>query len=137
MARRGDGLGLYRSRVVGSRGRRRRGQKPDGIDVPVRLVGLPDPQIDVRLGGLSHRPHGVSLPDLEPLRHGIGTEALEGDREAVGGPDGDRLPARGHRAGEADRAGGGRTNGRAGRRADVDASVLAAGVGIVAKDEGS
>jgi hypothetical protein len=52
VARRGDGLGLYRSGIIRSRGRRRRRKKPDGIDIPVRLVRLANPQIDVRLGGL-------------------------------------------------------------------------------------
>jgi hypothetical protein len=128
---------LDRGRLVRRRSRRQRGQEPERIDVAVRLVGLADAQVDVRLGCLSNRPHDVSLAHRERPRDRGGTEALQRDGVTVGGADRDRLPTRRDDAGKADRSGCRRAHRRPGRSADVDAAVLAAGIGIVTKDEGS
>jgi hypothetical protein len=103
----------------------------------VRLVGLADAQVDERFSALFDRPRDVSLLYRGPTCDGDGPEALQRDCVTVGSADRDRLPARRHGAGKADRAGCRSTHWRPGRSADVDATVLATGVGVVTKHEGS
>jgi hypothetical protein len=135
MRRRRGGIRLLRGLLV--RHRRQRGQKPERIDVAVRLVGSADAQVDVRLARISDRPDDVSLANRETTRDRGGTEALQRDGVPVGGSDCDCCPTRRDGAGKADRSGRRRTHRRSARSADVDAAVLAAGIGIVTKDEGS
>jgi hypothetical protein len=115
----------------------RRRQQPERVDVAVFVVCVAHAQVDECIGLSAERGDRISLGDLGVPRDRIRAEVLESDCVAVGGADGDRLPARWDGADEADRAGRGRAHGGSRGSTDVDAAVLAAGVGIVSQDERS
>jgi hypothetical protein len=117
-------------------GRQRR-QQPERIDIAVRLIGLADAEIHVRFARVSDRRDDVSLAHRQPPGDRGRTEALQRHGVPVGGANRDRLSAGRNGAGEADRSGCRRMHRRPGGSADVDAAVLAAGVGVVTKDEWS
>jgi hypothetical protein len=134
MGGRRKGIGLGRFRIHWS-GRSR--QQPERIDVCLWVAGLTHAEIDVRLGGLVDCGHDVPLGHLATPRDRIGAEVLKRHGVAVKRADGDRLSTRRDGAGEGDRAGDRRVNGSSRRCADVDAPVLAGGVGVLSQDEGS
>jgi hypothetical protein len=119
--------------------RRPRGQEPERIEVPVRVRGQSDAEMDVRRGDVGAG--RADRPDHRALRHGA--VALDSDRGEM--DEGDRVPVAGcdrHRqavgrngAGERDRATPGRQDRFALRAADGDAAVLAARVRVGAELE--
>src|SRR6185295_13288241 len=88
-------------------------------------------------GLLAERGDRISLGDVGSSRDRVRAEVLECDCVAVGRANGDRLPARWNGADKADRAARGCAHGGSRGTTDVDAAVLAAGVGIVSQDERS
>jgi len=129
---RGRHRGRRRGRRAGGSGSRRGGrarrQERERVDVPLRIGGAADAELhDGRVVG--ERTDGVSLGDRRASRRGDLTEVRERDRPAVGRLDRHRPPAPGDGAGEGDRPGRRRAHGRAGVAGDVDASVLAGGIG--------
>jgi hypothetical protein len=111
-----------------------------GIDVPLRVIGKPDPQMHVRPVDL-RRPTGADRADGVPLlhvgaagyvecpevneRHGVAGARLDGESPAV------RADAARERHGTAC----GRKHPCLGRPGDVDATMLSSGVRIVADGE--
>jgi hypothetical protein len=91
----------------------------------------------LRLAARADGADGLTLADRRAAGDADRPEMDERHRIPVGGSDGDHAPADGHRPGEGDRAGGRRAHSRFRRSADIDAAVLAAGVGIVAEHEWS
>jgi hypothetical protein len=88
-----------------------------------------------RVGALADGADNRSLGDLVAADHARRAELEQGDGVAVGGLDSDRAAAAGNGAGEGDRSARGRPDPGTNGRADVDATVLAAGVDIVAERE--
>jgi hypothetical protein len=130
-------FGMRRRRVGRRRCLYRGRQQPERVDIAVLVVCMAHAQVDKCIGLLAERGDRISLGDLGVPRDCVRAEVLECHGVTVGGADGDRLPARWNGADEADRAGRGRAHGGSRGSTDVDAAVLAAGVGIVSQDEGS
>jgi hypothetical protein len=137
VSRRGNGIGVGRRRIGRSRRWYLRWEQSKRVDVGIVVARPSHAEVDEGIGALSDRCDRGSFCHVGAARNGVGAEMLESDRVAVGGADGDRLPARRDGAGEADGPRGGRAHRRSGRSTDVDAAVLAAGGGIVTQDEGS
>jgi hypothetical protein len=130
-----DALGLADARLA----RRQQGER---IDVSVGLARNAHAQVDVGVGDervVARADPGDdrSLLDDLPTRDEDLAELQERDRVAVGRQDRDRPAPAGHHPCEGDSSRGGRPHVGAELTADVDAAVLAAGVGVVAQDEGA
>jgi hypothetical protein len=115
-------------------------QQAQRVDVAVRLRGDADAEVHVRcrghvVGALADGADGRSLGKLRAAGDHDGAELEQGDRVAVGSLDRECAPAARHGADEGDQAGGRRDNRSADGRADVDAAVLAARVGVRAEEE--
>jgi hypothetical protein len=124
-----------RSRGDGSRGRATDRQEQQRIEVRLRVDGRADPEMDVGLGnlGVAARPDGpdhVAFGDDQILGDRDRTEMREGDGEPVCGLDRQALARGGNGAGERHRPARGREDVRARRAGEVDASMLAAAVGV-------
>jgi hypothetical protein len=110
-------------------------QEPDRVDVALVLVCVPNSQLHVRPAHLgisagTDRPDAVAFGNRRPLGDPDRSELGERDRPAVRGQDRHRLPTPRHGAGEGHDASGRGTNRFAGGASDVDAAVLAGGVGV-------
>ena len=136
--RHGGRRGWRRRSRVGSRiggGLRRlldggaRGQEPEGIEVPVRLGGHADAELNIRLGDVGAG--RADRTDHRALRNGgvaldrDRAEVDERDRVSVVGPDRHRQPVGGNRAGERNRAAPRCKDDFALATPDGDAAVLA------------
>ncbi len=142
--RRRPRIGRLRHRLRRDRRRRRRcslrWKQSEGINVALRIARSPNSEVDVgvdafRVAAGPDRPHDRPLGDNLAAADEERSEVHEGDRVAVGSLDGHRLAAVRNRAGERNAAAGRRGDRRAGGRADVDASVLPARIGVVAEHE--
>jgi hypothetical protein len=141
--------GLDRSRscrnggrlLCGGRGRRRWRWRRTGreqghrIDVSLRIARGSQAEVDVRVGvfdhaARSHRSDHGALTNRRTARNADRAEMHERQGVAGGRLDGHGLPARRDGAGEGDDARSGRGHGTAGRRTEVDATVLPSGVGV-------
>jgi hypothetical protein len=134
---RAHGIGRRRGLRGPSAARR---EERERVEVPVRLGGQPDAQVDVRLGDVgvatrADRPHHLPFADRRAHWDGDRVQLEQRDRVAVLGANRDRAPGSGHRARKRDDAGRRRAHLGADRRADVDAPVLASAVRIVAGRE--
>jgi hypothetical protein len=101
---------------------------------------MPDAEVDVwdvvlDLSCLADRADDHPLANRLAAPDACRAEMSQGHGVPVGGLDRHDFAAHRHRAGERDGAGGGCKNGLSGRSADVDSTVLARGIWIVAKDE--
>jgi hypothetical protein len=116
-------------------------QERERIDVAVRIGSDPDSEVDVRRSTVVRRSRNgadsVPLAYESVLGNADRAQSDKRDRIAVFAADRDGAPASGHRAGERDRAGHGRTHARTGVTGDIDAAVLSAGIGIVAQRKGA
>lgn len=104
------------------------------VEVPLRVGGPPDAQMDVGHGqlGLAARADGadvLALRDRTAPAHRVRPQVDERDGISVSGLDRHRLALSRDRSHERDRARGGRHNRDPSRRTDVDASVLPRVVG--------
>lgn len=138
----GAAMSRHRSRVGVDRGRirwcRRRGrQQAERIHVPVGVARRAHAEVDVRLRRVADGRHDVALGHRASAYRRIRAEMLERGGIPVGRSDRDRPTAGRDSAGEADGSGDRRAHRCACGRADVDAAVLAAGIGVVTKDERS
>jgi hypothetical protein len=125
-----------RLRLTGGPRRKQR----EWVEIAVRVSGQADPEVDVRLSPLgisarADRAHDLAFRDRGPSRHPDRAEVDERDRVAVRRPDGQAQPFAGKLSCERDDARGRGPDVGAGRRGDVDSTVLAAGVGVVLGDE--
>jgi hypothetical protein len=89
-----------------------RRQDAGRIDIPLRVLGVPDAEMDVRhallrLGGGPDRPDAVALGDCRALLGRDRAEMGERHRKPFEGVDRDDLPVSGHGAREADGSRGG------------------------------
>ena len=112
------------------RGRREHGQEGERIEIALFVRRVADAEmhvrrVELRRAARADRADGAAFVDCHVLLDPDRTEVRQGDREAGRGQDRERLPARGHRPGEADDACRGRDHRRTGSRADRDATVLA------------
>ena len=106
----------------------------------MRLGGQANAKVDVRLSPLgfpagADRSHHLALLDRRARPHADRPEMDQRDGIPVGGPNGQAEPLMRELPDEGDDARGRGANVHAGRRADVDSTVLAAGVGVVLGDE--
>ena len=129
---RGDGVG---GSGRGRRRRRSRRQQPHRVDVPVRVGGDPDAEMDVRgrRGSVLTRPDRTdrrALDDGLAPRDGRRPQFHERHGVAVARLDRDAAPHPRERPRERDRARGRRADRRPETAPDVDAAVLAARVRI-------
>jgi hypothetical protein len=132
-------------RLLCGRGRRRRHDSPgreerQRIDVPFGLVGAAHAQVDVRLSrycvvALADRTDGVTFFDRRAALDLDFSELKQCDGVAVRGSNRDHTPAVRDRAGEADRPIRRSSHHGPDRAADVDPTVLAAGVRVAAQRE--
>ena len=126
------------------RGRRRRsrvgGQQAQRVDIALRLGGDPDSEMEVRsgrdpVGALAHGADDRALRHDRAAADAERAELEQRDRVAVRGLDRQRAAAARHGAGERDGAGRGRAHLGAHGRAEVDAAVLPARVGVGGEGE--
>jgi hypothetical protein len=97
-----NGFGMRR-RWIGRRRCLHRGrQQPERVDVAVLVVCVAHAQVDECIGLRAQRGDRISLSDLGVPRDRVRAEVLECHGVAVGGADGERLPARWDGADEAD-----------------------------------
>jgi hypothetical protein len=145
-SRRRCGLGLGDGHGLGQRSPRERRRRRDGcrrahrqeplrIDVAVRVGGRADAEMHVGNGELRRaawpdRPDVVALRQARARLHRQRAEMREGHGVPVGGPHAHRVAVPGCRACEGDDAAGRRAHRVAGRRTDVDAPMLPAGVRV-------
>ena len=106
----------------------------------MRLGGQANAEVDVRLRPLgvpagADRAHHLPLLDRRARSDADRPEMDERHGIPVGRPDGEAEPLMRQLPDEGDDARGRGANVRTGRRADVDSTVLAAGVGVVLGDE--
>jgi hypothetical protein len=138
--RRGDRVG-YRFTFR----RRRRSGLPDGqqrqrVEIPVRIGGQADAQMDVWLRSLglaarADRSHDLPFADRRSNGQGDRSQVDEGDRIPVLGADRQAEPLARKPAGVGDDPRGRSAYLGSRRSADVDAAVLAARIRVVAGDE--
>jgi hypothetical protein len=117
-----------------------RRQQRERVEIAVRVRRQTDAQMDIRLGafGLSARPdgpHDLAFADGRPHPDRDRAQVDERGRVPVLGPDRQAPTFVWQLPGESDDSGRRRHHIRARRRADVDSTVLAAGVGVVPSDE--
>ena len=105
------------------------GQKPQRVDVTLRVRGRADAEVDERVP--SRRADPRSLADVCIAGHRDRSEVQQRRRVAERRLDRDRLAAARDRADERDSAGGRRSHGRPVGRGDVDAPVLTGRVRVV------
>jgi hypothetical protein len=138
--RRGDRVG-YRFTFR----RRRRSGLPDGqqrkrVEIPVRIGGQADAEMDVWLRSLwlaarADRPHDLSIADSRSNGQGNRSQVDEGDGIPVLGADRQAEPLARQPAGVGDDPLGRSAYFGSRRRADVDAAVLTARIRVAAGDE--
>jgi hypothetical protein len=121
----GRGIGR-RPRIDGTRR-----QHAERVEVPLRVGGRADAEVDVRLreirvDGGTDRSDDRSFVDERSARHPDRPEMEQGHRRGERRLDRDRLAAARNGACEGDDALGRREDGRADRSRDVDAAMLAA-----------
>jgi hypothetical protein len=126
--------------------RRRRSGLPDGqqrkrVEIPVRIGGQADAEMDVRLRSFglaarADRPHDLSFADSRSNGQANRSQVDEGDGIAVRGADRQAEPLAREAAGVGDDPRGRSAYLGSRRRADVDAAVLAARIRVVAGEEG-
>jgi hypothetical protein len=87
------------------------------------------------VGAFANRPDNRSFRDVVAARDARRAQLEQRDRKAVGGPDRDCAAAARNSTDERDRTGGGCPDGAPELGADIDAAMLAAGVGVIAEDE--
>jgi hypothetical protein len=139
--------GRRRRSRVGRGPRRRDGRcgnarrkEVERVDVPVR-VGIESHaemhvrSLDLGVAAGADRADGVAILHGVALLRRRRAEMGQGHRVSVGGQDREGLAARRHGSGECHRSCNGRVHGRTGSAGDVDAAVLAAGVGIDSEHE--
>jgi hypothetical protein len=117
---------------VGGTPRREQGER---VDVPVIADAHSEMDVGNRMLGLAGRPGGgdrVALGDARALLDKERAEVRERNAVAVLGRDRDREPVRRHGSGERDLPRGGRADERRASELDVDPSVLAGRVLVVA-----
>lgn len=136
--RRGRRLRLAHRRRLGRR--RTRGKQRERIEVPVRVGGQPDAEVDVRFGPFgvaarADRAHDLPFGERRPRRCSDRAEVDERDRVPVRSANRQAEALPGNLPRERDDAARGRQHVRPGRSADVDSAVLAAGVRVVVGDE--
>ena len=125
-----------RDGLLGRRGRRRPGrEQAERVDVPVRLGGDADAEVDVRrpgdgVGAFTRDPDDSTLLDGAAASDAHRAELEERDRVAVRGLDRQRSASARDGARERDGARAGRPHLGADGRAEVDAAVLTARVRI-------
>jgi hypothetical protein len=126
------------------RGRCRRrwsgGQQAERVDVALRFGGDPDAEVEMRrdgdrVGALAHGPDDGALRHDRAAGDAERAELEQRDRVAVRGLDRQRAAASRHGAGERDGAGRGCPHLGAHGRAEVDAAVLPARVGVGGEGE--
>jgi hypothetical protein len=120
--------------------RRLCGQEQERVDIAVRILGVPDAEVDVRdvvfdRSARADRPDGRALSDLVAAPHARRAEMREGHRVTIGCQDRHASAAHRHGACERDRSGSRCNHGRVRWSPDVDPPVLAGGVRIVAENE--
>jgi hypothetical protein len=117
-------------------------QQAQRVEVAVRVRREANPEMDVRPGdsrlpARPDRPDDPAFRNGRPARHADRSQLDERDRVPVRRLNRHAFATRRHRPGKADRPTRGRSHRRSQGRADVDAAVLPAGVGVVAQLEGS
>ena len=127
----------WRRRGRNRRCTRGRGQEAERIEIALVVGGRADAEVHVgdvelRHAARPHRAHDSTLRDGGAARDGYRAEMGETDRETVRRLDRHALPARRHRAREADGPCCGSDDGRPVGRADRDAAMLARVVGMPA-----
>ena len=130
--RRRDGLrGVHRhGQRHGQRRDSARRQQRERVDVPLRLRGDADAEVDGRIGRVRRRAdgaHGSALRDRRPPRDGDRAEVDERDRKAVRRHHRHHAAAVRHGAGERDQPARRSDDALAERTTHVDAAVLSAG----------
>ena len=132
--------GLSGRRLRGWRRLHRRWQELERVEVALGVGGTAHAEVHVRHGVLGYAAradgaHGGPFGDRRAAFDRQRSEMQQRHGVAVGRLDRDRAAARRHRPGERDQARGRRAHGGAKRRADVDAAVKAAGIGVGAEAE--
>lgn len=136
--------GGHRSRRRGDRvtcRRRLRRRRPGGeqrerVEVPVRVGGQPDAEVNIRLRSFglaarADRPHDLPLDNRRSDRQSDRSQVDEGDRVPAFGADRQAEPFARQPAGVGDDPRGWSAHLGSRRSADVDAAVLTARIGIV------
>ena len=112
----GKGLRRRRRRHCGRRGRRNRSggllprrQEREWIDVPLGIIGVPDPEmhvrhIELRVAGRPNRPDRLAFGHSVARADDDRAEVEKRDGETVGGPDRDRFAVARQPPGEGDAA---------------------------------
>lgn len=116
------------------------GEQRKRVDVPIRLGGQANAEMDVRLGAFriaarADRPHDLALSDGCPDRHCDRPQMDERDRVPILGADRQAAPLAGQLSREGDDSGRRRAHVGSRLRPDVDASMLAARVRVFSGDE--
>ena len=116
------------------------GKQHKRVDVPVRVGGQPDAEMDVRLGPFriaarADRPHDLALTDRCADSECDRAQVDEGDRVAVCRADRQAETLARKLPGEGDDSGRRSAHIGSRRRADVHPTVLAAGVRVALGDE--
>jgi hypothetical protein len=129
-----------RRRRVGRPGRRAFGQEEQRIEVSLRVVGPPNPEMDVRhvVLGLATRPDGadvLGLADGVAAPNGDRPEMRQRHRQTVRGLNRQALAADGDASGIRDRSGSRRGHVCARGCADVDAPMLTRRIGVATEHE--
>ncbi|MDQ3065731.1 MAG: hypothetical protein M3R12_01075 [Actinomycetota bacterium] len=119
-----------------------RGKEDEWVEVAVGVGRCPNAEMHVRgrgdrIDALANDADDRSLGDDAAAQDGHRGELKQRDGVSVSGLNRDRAAAAGNKPGERDGAAGGSDDGRAERGAEVDAAVLAAGVGIGREGERS
>jgi hypothetical protein len=132
--------GLRRRRLRGWRRLHRRWQEEERVEVSLRVGGPAHAEVHVRhrVLGRAARADGADGGPFDDRRTPFDRQRSEMQQRhgvAVGRLDRDRAAACRHCPGERDEARGRRGHGGAQRRADVDAAVEAAGIGVGAEAE--
>jgi hypothetical protein len=118
------------------------GKKQQRIEVPVRIRGQANTEMDIRLGPLrlsagADRSHDLSFVHGRADPNRDRAEVDERDRIAVLGADREAEALARQLPGETDDSAGGRADLRPGRKADVDTAMLTSRIGVVVGDEWS
>ncbi len=117
-----------------------RGEQGHGIHVAVRLGRQANAEVEIRLrpfriAARANRPHDLTFVDRGPDPNADRPKMDERHRVSARGANRQTLPFVWQLPREGNDTGGGSTDLSSGRRADVDAAVLAARIGIVVRHE--
>jgi hypothetical protein len=112
------------------------GQERERVEVALRIVSAPHPEVDVglcqlRLAARADRSNDFALRHRVATPHRVRPEVYERDRVAVRRRDRQRLATDGHGPREGDRAGDRCPHPGTGWRANVDSAVLPGGVRVL------